>query len=90
MPPITTCWIVRNPTASSILTDILFSLPTDDLGDYAVGAGVGTWRREMHTVYLSEDEARADAEARLRAVAAGLSLVRRGDGRVVGVKVPER
>jgi hypothetical protein len=88
--PILHLWIVRNPTVSSILADVLFHLPVDDLGDYAVGAGVGTWKAECHTLWLDEAEATADAQARLRAVRAGLHLVRRADGRVVGVRVPGR
>ncbi len=90
MPPLRHLWIVRNPGPDSTLADILFRTSADDLGDYACGAGPGTWRREMHTCYLSEDEARADAEARLRAVTAGMTLARRADGRVVGVRVPGR
>lgn len=86
--PVRQLWIVRNPGPDSTLADILFRLPVDDLGDYAIGAGPGAWRSEMHSVYVSEDEARQDAEARMRAVAKGLHLVRRADGRVLGVTVP--
>ena len=90
MAPIRHLWIVRNPTTTSVLADILWRQDIDDLDHYVFGIGRHTWAAEMHTVYLSKDEARADAEARIQAVAAGLNLVRRGNGRVVAVTVPGR
>lgn len=90
MPPVRTVWVVRNPTPGSTLDDVIWKQDLDGLGDYACGAGPGTWSREMHSIYTDETEATADAEARLAAVARGLTLVRRRDGRVVGVKVPVR
>lgn len=60
-------WIVRDPSPHSDVADICFSMPVPRLGDYVLGCPRGAWRGERHTVYTDEGEARADAEARLRA-----------------------
>ncbi len=90
MPPLRHLWIVRNPTSGCVLADILWEQDLDTLDNYILGIGPHLWQAECHTVWTDEDDARADAEARLRAVAAGLSLVKRADGRVVAVRVPGR
>lgn len=60
-----TIWVVRDPSATSTLTDICFEVRSDRLYRYAIGCTLREWEREHHTMYTTADEARVDARHRL-------------------------
>ena len=82
-------WIVRDPSPHSYLSDICWEQPINSLDRYILGAGPETWASENHSVYTSKKEALEDAKKRLSLRDKGLHPVRRQDGQVVHVTIPE-
>lgn len=60
-----TLWVVRDPSAESELADVVFEIAVSQLGNYALGAGPGTWQREHHTAITEKHEAVAEGIRRL-------------------------
>lgn len=65
--PIKRIWVVRDPSPTSVLVDVLFMCTPSSLHNYARGCQPGDWEREHTTLYFDEPEARADALQRLAA-----------------------
>jgi hypothetical protein len=84
-------WIVCDPTLDSIPADYCFEITVADLGDYIVGGGPRAWNERHSAVYTTEAEATADAERRLASLKtkAPTYEVRRADGKIVKVTVPQ-
>lgn len=64
---LSTVWIVRDPGPRRTLADVCFSVPVEQLGMYAVGAGALTWADEHHALYTTAAEAESDAQERMAA-----------------------
>jgi hypothetical protein len=61
-------WCVRDPSDVSEMGDILFELKLpNDLGNYILGTGGPTFRKENHKFYDDAGSAKKDAEARMKA-----------------------